>query len=227
MAELHPGRAAVVALARARRDLHLAQQGVHLGDREDPPGADRAVAGDGRGDMVELVARGSARSPSSAISAARSASRPRDVGLAERRREWRGPASPRAEALELEAHVGEVGEPRLRAGRSRARRARPLRGSAAPGGRPPPFAAPRASVRAPAARARHAGRRSPARPRPRRRYRSRRPGRGRRRAGSCGTGSIAGFGAGGGRVVEQGVGSSATHRQLRRKRGSQRRCPSA
>ena len=54
MGELHPGRAAVVALAAVRGDLHLAEQRVHLGDREQPAGADRAVAGHGRGDMVEL-----------------------------------------------------------------------------------------------------------------------------------------------------------------------------
>jgi hypothetical protein len=46
VAELHPGGAAVIALARAGRDLHLAQKRVHLGDREDSPGADRAVAGE-------------------------------------------------------------------------------------------------------------------------------------------------------------------------------------
>src|SRR6185503_12367798 len=57
MAELHPGRAAMVALARSGRDFHLAQQGIHFGDRQDPAGADRAMAGDGRGDMVELVAQ--------------------------------------------------------------------------------------------------------------------------------------------------------------------------
>ena len=57
MAELHPGRAAVVALAGARSDFHFAQKRVHLGDRQHPAGADRAVAGDGRGDMVELVAQ--------------------------------------------------------------------------------------------------------------------------------------------------------------------------
>ena len=56
MTKLHPGRAAVVALAGARRHFHLAQQGVHLGDRQDAAGADGVVAGDGRGDMGELVA---------------------------------------------------------------------------------------------------------------------------------------------------------------------------
>lgn len=33
VAELHPGRAAVIALPRARRHLHLAQQRVHFGNR--------------------------------------------------------------------------------------------------------------------------------------------------------------------------------------------------
>src|SRR5690348_17653241 len=56
MAELHPGRSAMVALAGAWGDLHLAQERVHLGDRKDAPGADRAVAGDRGRDEVELVA---------------------------------------------------------------------------------------------------------------------------------------------------------------------------
>ena len=47
----------MVALARARRNLHLAQECVHLGDGQYAAGADRAVAGDGRRDMVELVAQ--------------------------------------------------------------------------------------------------------------------------------------------------------------------------
>ena len=32
MTELHPGRAAMVALARTRRDLHLSEQSIHLRD---------------------------------------------------------------------------------------------------------------------------------------------------------------------------------------------------
>ena len=50
--ELHPGRAAVIALAGMRRRLHFAKQRVHLGDREMAAGADRAVARHGRGDEV-------------------------------------------------------------------------------------------------------------------------------------------------------------------------------
>ncbi len=37
MRQLHPGRAAVVALARMRRDLHFAEQRVHLRHRQNPP----------------------------------------------------------------------------------------------------------------------------------------------------------------------------------------------
>src|SRR2546430_4533221 len=44
-AHLEPGRAAVVALPGALGLLHLAQQGVHLQDRQRPMGAHRAVAG--------------------------------------------------------------------------------------------------------------------------------------------------------------------------------------
>ena len=51
--ELYPGGAAVVALARMGGDLHFAQQRVHLGDREDAAGADRAVAGHRARDRVE------------------------------------------------------------------------------------------------------------------------------------------------------------------------------
>ena len=47
----------MIALAAMGGNLHLAQQGVHLGDREDAAGADRAVAGHGGGDMIELVAQ--------------------------------------------------------------------------------------------------------------------------------------------------------------------------
>src|SRR5437899_2895756 len=44
-AHLKPSRTAMVALAGAIGLLHLAQQGVHLQDREGPMGAHRAVAG--------------------------------------------------------------------------------------------------------------------------------------------------------------------------------------
>jgi hypothetical protein len=57
MRQLHPGRPAVVALAAMGCDFHLAQQGVHLGHRQDPTGPDRAMAGNGRRDMIELVAQ--------------------------------------------------------------------------------------------------------------------------------------------------------------------------
>src|SRR3546814_17668483 len=55
--QLHPGRAAMVALARVRGALHLAEQRVHLGDVQGAPGADRAVTGHGRGDQFELFGK--------------------------------------------------------------------------------------------------------------------------------------------------------------------------
>ena len=57
MLQLHPGRAAMVALAGVRRDLHFPQQRIHLGDRQDTAGADRAVARHGRRDMVQPLAQ--------------------------------------------------------------------------------------------------------------------------------------------------------------------------
>lgn len=41
----------MVALARMRGGLHLAEQGVHLGGAEDAAGADAAVAGHGAADL--------------------------------------------------------------------------------------------------------------------------------------------------------------------------------
>ncbi|GCC48542.1 hypothetical protein chiPu_0032886 [Chiloscyllium punctatum] len=49
------GRSAVVALAGVRRVFHLAQQRVHLFRLEASPGADRAVAGHGGGDMHQAA----------------------------------------------------------------------------------------------------------------------------------------------------------------------------
>src|SRR3546814_1615486 len=51
--EFHPGRAAVVALARMRGRLHLAEQRVHLGDRQHAPRPHRTVARHRRGDVIE------------------------------------------------------------------------------------------------------------------------------------------------------------------------------
>ncbi len=98
--QFHPGRAAVVTLARARCDFHFTQQRIHLRDRQDPPGADRAVAGDGRRDMIESVAQAQ-RPPSSAISAARSGSRPGHRSYpapGPRARSWRCHQTARAQA---------------------------------------------------------------------------------------------------------------------------------
>jgi hypothetical protein len=46
-ADLHPGRAAMVALPAAFGDFHLAQQGIHFVNRETAIGAYRAVTGHG------------------------------------------------------------------------------------------------------------------------------------------------------------------------------------
>ncbi len=93
------------------------------------------------------------------------------------------------EAFDRQAERGELPRHAPRAGRRPVRRVRPLRASAAPGWRRHLLASPRprATVRAPAVHARHAGRRSPARPRLRRRYRCSPPARARCRADSaCG-----------------------------------------
>ena len=53
--QFHIGRAAVIALARAGRALHLAQQRVHLLRQEPPAGADGVMAGERRQHMIELA----------------------------------------------------------------------------------------------------------------------------------------------------------------------------
>src|SRR3546814_5570295 len=58
MPQLHPGRTAVVALAGVGRDFHLAQQGVHFGDRQQTPRPHRAVTTHGGGDMIEAFLKG-------------------------------------------------------------------------------------------------------------------------------------------------------------------------
>src|SRR5206468_634291 len=107
VAELHPGRAAMVALARARRDLHLAQKRVHFGDREYSPGADRAVAGDRRRDVVELVtqAQGPPELGDLGGYVGKEAS---GVRLAQRGRKRADEHCGRPEPLDLEAHRGEL-----------------------------------------------------------------------------------------------------------------------
>ncbi len=51
--QLDIGRAAVVALAGMGRGLHLAQQGIHLGEVEAPAGAHAAVAGERAADLLQ------------------------------------------------------------------------------------------------------------------------------------------------------------------------------
>src|SRR5437879_3827442 len=60
-AHLKPSRAAVVALAGALGFLHLAQQGIHLRDRQGPMGADRAVAGHRPEQLVAALGEHAAR----------------------------------------------------------------------------------------------------------------------------------------------------------------------
>ena len=80
------GRPAVVALAGVGRRLDLAEERVHLRRLEPPPGADRAVAGHGRGDPVEPVAERVAVRSHSAISSARSRTSAAGIDRAEHRR---------------------------------------------------------------------------------------------------------------------------------------------
>src|SRR5215471_14930845 len=54
-AHLEPGRAAVVALPRPLGLLHLAQQRVHLRDRQSAMRAHRAVAGHGAQQLVAAL----------------------------------------------------------------------------------------------------------------------------------------------------------------------------
>src|SRR3546814_14855063 len=58
MAQLHPGGAAVIALAAAGGDLHFAEQGVHFRDAQYAAGADGTVAGHGRGHQVQALLQG-------------------------------------------------------------------------------------------------------------------------------------------------------------------------
>src|SRR6185436_6997365 len=112
MGELHPGWAAVVALAAMGGDLHLAQQGVHLGDREQTAGADGAVAGHGRSDMVEPFLQGQRLVEGGELVGEVGDQAP-DVTGAEHGRGGPDEDRLRAEAFQLEAHFGELGDARL------------------------------------------------------------------------------------------------------------------
>ena len=107
MGELDPGRAAVIALPRARSDLHLAQEGVHLGDGKHTPGADRAVAGESCGDMIELVAQ-KQRAAKLGDLRGKVGEQAGNVGLAERRGDGADQHRARAEAFDVEAKVGKL-----------------------------------------------------------------------------------------------------------------------
>src|SRR3569832_1295405 len=54
-AQQHPGGPAMIALAAALRALHVAQQGIHLGQGEPAVRAHRGLAGLGRDQMVEVL----------------------------------------------------------------------------------------------------------------------------------------------------------------------------
>src|SRR6266478_8359767 len=56
--ECHIGRAAVIALAAVGGGLHLAQQRVHLGGREAPPGAHAGVAGERAAHSLDALLQG-------------------------------------------------------------------------------------------------------------------------------------------------------------------------
>src|SRR5689334_13664379 len=107
MAELHPGRTPVMAVPGTRRDFQPAEKRVHLGDGEDAPGPHRAVAGDGRGDEIELLAKAD-RTAELGDLGCKVGKKARDVGLAEHGRHRPDEHRRRAESLELEAEIGEV-----------------------------------------------------------------------------------------------------------------------
>ncbi len=98
----------MVALAGARRHLHLAQQCVHFGDREHPPRPNRAVAGDSRGDMVEPVAQAE-RAAKLGDFGSEIGEQAGDIGLTERRRHRAHQDRGRPESLDLEAEVRKIG----------------------------------------------------------------------------------------------------------------------
>src|SRR6476646_1888825 len=85
MAELHPRRAAVVALPRTRRDFHFSKQRIHLRDRENAASAHRAMAGDRSGDVIEPIAKPE-RAAELGDLPGEVRDQPGNVGLAERSR---------------------------------------------------------------------------------------------------------------------------------------------
>ncbi len=102
----------MVALAAVRRDNHFAEEGVHLGHRQRAAGADAAVAGHGRGDLVEAFLEAQ-RLVEGGEFVGEVADQALDVALAERRRHRADQHSGRAEPLEVEAETGEFGGARL------------------------------------------------------------------------------------------------------------------
>ena len=102
----------MVALPRMRGDFHFTQERVHLGDRQDPPGADRAVARHRRRDMVEpfaqrqrLVERGEF--------VGEIGDEPGHVALPEHCGHAAHQHRMRAEAVEIEAEFAELGRARF------------------------------------------------------------------------------------------------------------------
>src|SRR5437879_2720476 len=57
MPEFDPRRPAVIALPRTRRHFHLPKKRIHLRDGQDTSSTNGPVARNGRGNMVELVAK--------------------------------------------------------------------------------------------------------------------------------------------------------------------------
>ena len=106
----------MVALARVGRRLHLAQQGVHLGQAEDAPGADAAVTRHGRADLGQafLERQGVADLGELVGEVAHQAL---DVGFAEQRRDLAHHHGARPEGLHHQTELGELLEARREAGR--------------------------------------------------------------------------------------------------------------
>ena len=135
--QLDVGRPAVVALAGVRRRLHL-----RAAARSSPRRVSRRPARTEpwqamvRADRVEPLLRAPAPSPFSASSSARSRTRPRDVDLAEQRRRLAHQHRAGAERLEHQARARPSSSARAASALGvGAGRARPPRGSAAPGAR--------------------------------------------------------------------------------------------
>ena len=126
-----------------RRHLHLAEQRVHLGDRQHAAGADRCRGRpwSRRHDRAAPSATAPHRTPAS--SSARSVTRPFDVGRARAAPASPAPASRAGRTARAPAPSPPARRSAPPAGRRPARPARPLRAAAAPARATPPLASAR------------------------------------------------------------------------------------